>query len=560
MGKVFGIDLGTTYSCIAHIDENGKPVVLKNAEGELTTPSVVYFESQNEVTVGSAAKEHLKMFPDQTVDLIKRNIGKPGFSLNLNGVNMKPEEISSYILKKVVQDAEDSLRMEGKLDDDEKIRDVVITCPAYFGVAERDATKAAGVIAGLNVMAIINEPTAAAITYGVTDDSDNQDKTVLVYDLGGGTFDITMINIKPGEIRVVVTGGDHNLSGRDWDEKILMYLAEQYQSETGTPDNILEDAETFQELSLSAERAKKLLSAKMKAPIAINYMGERVRVELTREKFDELTEDLITRTIDLTREMFKEAEKKGFSQGDISEILLVGSSSKMPQVMSRVGSEFGLETKMFDPDEAVAKGAAIYANKMNEFNIVLEEIAKQRGESVEEVKEQVDQGQLDLQQEAKEANIQMRGKRLPGEDVKIINVSSRSFGTCAYNNDDQQRLYNIIMKNTELPATGTDNFYPREDNQKSVKFEVLENLSSEEIIDPEIGKEIGVAVLTMPEGVTTDTQIRVTFRLDESGLLYLHAKEMKDGLEIEATFQTTEALSEQEMSDAIRRSSESNIS
>ena len=239
------------------------------------------------------------MYPDQVVTFIKRSIGQPGFSLNLNGIDMKPEEISSYILKKVVQDAEETLRMEGKLGDSEQVRDVVITCPAYFGVAERDATKAAGVIAGLNVLAIINEPTAAAITYGVTDDS--QTKTVLVYDLGGGTFDITMINIKPGEIRVVCTGGDHNLGGKDWDDRVLMYLAEQYQSETGTPDNILEDAETLQELSLAAERAKKLLSAKEKAPVAVNYMGERVRVELTREKFDELTEDLLTRTIDTLR-------------------------------------------------------------------------------------------------------------------------------------------------------------------------------------------------------------------------------------------------------------------
>ncbi len=557
MGKVFGIDLGTTYSCIAHIDENGKPVVLKNAEGDLTTPSVVYFESQNDVTVGSSAKENLKMYPDQTVDLIKRNIGKPGFSLNINGIDMKPEEISSYILKKVVQDAEDSLRMEGKLGDDEKIRDVVITCPAYFGVAERDATQAAGVIAGLNVMAIINEPTAAAITYGVTDDSQN--KTVLVYDLGGGTFDITMINIKPGEIRVVVTGGDHNLGGRDWDEKILMYLAEQYQSKTGTSDNILEDAETFQELSLASERAKKLLSAKEKAPVAVNYMGERVRVELTREKFDELTEDLLTRTIDLTRDMFKEAEKKGFSQSDVSEILLVGGSSKMPQVMGHIKSEFGIETKMFDPDESVAKGAAIYANKMSEFNIVLEEIAKQQGKSVEEVKEQVDKGQMDLQKEAKKANIQMRGGRLPGEDVKIINVSSRSFGTCAYDETDQLKLFNIIIKNAELPATGTNSFYPRQNDQQSVRFQVMECLASDEKVDPELGKEIGTAELTLPAGVTLDTEIQVTFRLDESGLLHLHAKEMKDGREVDAEFQTTEALSEQEMTDAIRRSNKSSV-
>lgn len=557
MGNVFGIDLGTTYSCIAYIDANGKPVVLKNAEGDLTTPSAVFFESQTEVTVGSAAKESAKMYPDQVVTMIKRSIGQPGFCLDLNGIAMKPEEISSYILKKVVQDAEDSLRMEGKLGDDEKVKDVVITCPAYFGVAERDATKAAGVIAGLNVMAIINEPTAAAITYGVTDDS--QEKTVLVYDLGGGTFDVTMINIKPGEIRVICTGGDHNLGGKDWDDRILMYLAEQYQNETGTPDSILEDAETLQELCLSSERAKKLLSAKEKAPVAVNYMGERVRVELTRQKFDELTEDLLTRTIDLTRDMFKEAEKKGFKQSDVSEILLVGGSSKMPQIMSRVKAEFGIDTKMFDPDESVAKGAAIYANKMSEYNIVLEEIAKSQGKTVEEVKEEVDTGKMDIQKEAKKANVQIKGGRLPGEDVKIINVSSRSFGTEAYDSDDKLKLFNIILRNAELPATGTMPFYPRYNNQQSAKFVVKESLASEEIIDPELGKEIGTADLTLPDGITADTQIVVTFRLDESGLLHLHAKEMKGGREIDAEFQTTEALTEEEMSTAIKRSNNSSV-
>ncbi len=557
MGKVFGIDLGTTYSCIAYIDDNGKPVVLKNAEGDLTTPSAVFFESQTDITVGTAAKESAKMYPDQVVTFIKRNIGQPGFKRNINGIDLTPEEISSYILKKVVKDAEDTLRMEGKLEKDEHIRDVVITCPAYFGVAERDATKAAGVIAGLNVMTIINEPTAAAITYGVTDDS--KTKTVLVYDLGGGTFDITMINIKPGEIRVVCTGGDDTLGGKDWDNRLLLYLAEQYQNETGTSDEILDDAETLQELTLAAERAKKLLSAKEKAPVAVNYMGERVRVELTRQKFDELTEDLLTRTIDLTREMFKEAEKKGFSQSDVSEILLVGGSSKMPQVLSRVKAEFGIETKMFDPDESVAKGAAIYANKMSEYNIVLEEIAKNQGKSFEEVKEQVDSGKMDIQKEAKKANIQMRGGRLPGEDVKIINVSSRSFGTVAYDSSDHLKLFNIIIRNAELPATGKNSFYPRANNQKSVKFNVMECLSSDEVVDTELGKEIGTALLTLPEGVTLDTEIQVTFRLDESGLLHLHAKEMKAGREVEAEFQTTEAMTEEQMTDAIRRSNQSSV-
>lgn len=556
MGKVFGIDLGTTYSCIAYIDSNGMPVVLKNAEGDLTTPSVVLFESPTVVSVGAAAKESAKMYPDQAVTFIKRSIGQPGFSLNINGVDMKPEEISSYILKKVVQDAEDSLRMESKLGDDEHIKDVVITCPAYFGVAERDATEAAGTIAGLNVLSIINEPTAAAISYGVTDDE--QSKTVLVYDLGGGTFDITMIHIQPGEIRVICTGGCNDLGGKDWDDRVLIYLAQQFQSETGSTDEILDDLETLQELSLSAERAKKLLTSKEKAPILVRYNGESARVELTREKFDELTEDLLTRTIDLTRDMFKEAEKKGYHQSDVSEILLVGGSSKMPQIMKRVKSEFNIDTKMFDPDAAVAKGAAIYANKMSEFNIVLEKIAKSQGKTIEQIKEQVDNGQMDVQKEAKKANVPMRGGRLPGDDVKIINVSSRSFGTEAYQ-EDTLKLFNIILKNAELPATGIESFYPSQNGQASAKFTVKESLSSEEVIDPELGKEIGTAVMKFPAGITTDTEIQVTFRLDESGLLHLHAKEMKEGTEIDAEFQTTEALSEEEMTDAIRRSSNSSV-
>ncbi len=557
MGKVFGIDLGTTYSCIAYMDEFGKPVVLKNAEGDLTTPSVVYFESAEEVTVGSAAKECSTMYPKQVVSFIKRNIGECGFSLELNGIDMKPEDISSYILKKVVQDAENTLRSENKLADDEHIHDVVITCPAYFGVAERDATKAAGVIAGLNVMSIINDPTAAAITYGVTDD--NQTRTVLVYDLGGGTFDITMIHIQPGEIRVICTGGDRNLGGRDWDVRIMDYVAEQYRISSKTSVNILDDIETRQELSLAVEKAKKLLSSKEKAPITCNYMGERVHVELTRQKFDELTEDLLARTIGLTKDMFKEAEKKGFSQKDVSNILLVGGSSRMPQVMKLVEAEFGIATSIFDPAESVAKGAAIYANKMSEYNILLEEIAKNTGMSTEEVRDQVDSGTMDLQKEAQKAKVPMRGGRLPGADVKIINVSSRSFGTEAYDSSDQLRLFHIILRNAELPATGSSTFYPREDNQRAVRLNVKESLAFDTIVDTDLGKDVGFAVLTLPEGVTQDTEIKVTFQLDESGLLHLHAKEMQDGREVEAEFQTTDALTEKELNEAIDRSMRSNV-
>lgn len=524
MEKVFGIDLGTTYSCIACIDEFDKPRVLKNAEGMLTTPSVVYFESDEAITVGAAAKEYSKMYPEKVVSFIKREMGREGYAQNVNGVDMKPEEISSRILMKVVQDAEDTLRMEGKLEEDEHIRDVVITCPAYFGIAERAATREAGVIAGLHVLDIINEPTAAAIDYGVMENS--QGRTVLVYDLGGGTFDVTMIHVEPGEIKVICTGGDHNLGGCDWDERVITYVAEQFRENGGTQDDILEDEETLQQLSLDVEKAKKFLSQpkKEKTAVSVNYKGDRVSVELTREKFDALTEDLLTRTISLTRDTLKEAEKKGYHQSDIDCILLVGGSSYMPQVMSRVKAEFGLETKLFDPDESVAKGAAIYARTKK------------------------------------------RGPGLPDgtacADTQIVNVSSRSFGTEAYESDfsDHLKIYNIILRNAELPAAATRSFCPRSDNQSRVRFSVKESITSEEIVDPEMGKDVGYAVLELPAGITRDTEIKVTFRLDESGLLHLHAREMKEGREVNAEFQIAGALTEQERSEALRRARKATVS
>lgn len=563
MGKVFGIDLGTTYSCIAYMDEaTEKPEVLKNAEGDLTTPSVVHFESETDIHVGVMAKENAKLYPDQVVAFIKRSIGQPGFSLNINGVDMKPEEISSYTLKKVAGDAKDTLSMEGKVADGEEVKDVVITCPAYFGVEERDATAAAGKIAGLNVLAIINEPTAAAITYGVADDEN--EKTVLVYDLGGGTFDITMIHIKKGEIRVICTGGNKDLGGKDWDDRVIQYLADQFQEQSGNSDNILEDPETYQAVSLDAERAKKLLSAKPKAPVSISYQGERVRVELTREKFDELTEDLLTSTIDLTRDMFKEAEKKGYKQSDVSEILLVGGSSKMPQVIERVKKEFGIDAKMFDPDEAVAKGAAIYAHNIQKYNIVIDEIAKKTGKSADEVKENIDSGKTDLDKEIQNANISLStggaGMGISiAKPITVINVASRSFGTLIYNADDKEVLYNMILRNSELPAEHTNVFYPRNDNQKSVMFEIMEDLSSDQETDKEAGKPVGEVELTLPDGATKSTEIATTFKLDENGLLQVKGKIVATGEAVEASFQTKSAMSEEELSTAIRRSQNSTV-
>ncbi|WP_286077888.1 Hsp70 family protein [Thomasclavelia cocleata] len=558
-GKVFGIDLGTTYSCIAYIDENNKPVVVKNSEGELTTPSVVYFESREDITVGESAKESSKMYPDEVVSFIKRSMGKPNSNLKINGVEMSPAEISSYILKKVVNDAVDNLKIEGKLKDNETIKDVVITCPAYFGINERTATQTAGELAGLNVLQIINEPTAAAITYGVADDS--VEKTVLVYDLGGGTFDITMIHIKPGEIKVICTGGDHNLGGKDWDDKILIYLDDEFGKQTGKKESVLDDPETLQELVLSTEKAKKLLTSKEKAPISINYMGERVRIELTREKFDSLTNDLLERTISLTEDIFKEASKKGYDKSSVSEILLVGGSSKMPQVTKRVKEAFGIPTRMFDPDESVAKGAALYADRKNEYNILLDEIAEKTGKTKEEIKIELDTSKSSINDLAEEANIDISEKKYLGaaDDIKISNVSSRSFGTVAYNQKRELRLFNLIMKNDTLPKEATDTFFPSRGAQKNVNIQVLENLSSDKSIDPSLGQEVGAVKLDLPLGMDDKTPIEITFRLNEEGLLELKAVERKNNTFIEAKFETKEGLNEEEMSDAMQRVEDSSI-
>ena len=553
MAKILGIDLGTTYSCVAYIDDNNKPVVLKNAEGNLTTPSVVFFDSETDVTVGDAAKENAKMYPEQVVSFIKRNMGEENFSLNINGSEMRPEEISSYILKKIVNDATEALRDEGKLDVDEDIKDVVITVPAYFGNAEREATITAGKIAGLNVLNTINEPTAAAITYGVI--NNNENRTVMVYDLGGGTFDITIISINKGEIHVICTGGDNNLGGKDWDDRIVMHLVEEFKKECpSVTKDIFDDLETLQELYISAEKAKKLLSSKEKAPITVNFAGERVRYELTREKFEEITSDLLLRTISMSNSVIEDAKAKGVDKSQISEILLVGGSSRMPQVAKAVRDEIGIETKMFDPDEAVAKGAALYAENISNLNIIIEKTAIKTGKTIEQVKQDIESGATDISK--------LGGSEDAFKPVKIINVTSRSYGTGSYTGpagQEVKKLFNLIKVNMDLPAYGEDIFCPRHDNQETVRFTVYESLSSDEITELSDGKLIGDALLKLPPNTPKTAQIKTVFKINETGLLEIKATELKSGNTVEAQFQTTSSMSEDELADAIRKNSASNV-
>ncbi|MBA4369567.1 MAG: Hsp70 family protein, partial [Desulfobacterium sp.] len=303
--KIFGLDLGTAYSSIAYVDENGKPHIIPNSDNQRVTPSVIFFD-QGEIIVGDVAKENAKLYPDDVISFVKRAMGEPDFLFEHDGNTYRPEEISSYIIKKVVQDAEQTLG--------EKITDIVVTCPAYFGINEREATQRAGEIAGYIVRQIINEPTAAAIAYGSIQTDER--RVVLVYDLGGGTFDVTLIDITPESIEVVCTGGDHNLGGKDWDDCIVNNMAQEFQKATNTDKDILEDPDTCQDLLLTAEKAKKILGQRKKTPIVITHGGERVKVELSREKFEQLTEALLERTITFTQEMLQKAREKGYDKFD----------------------------------------------------------------------------------------------------------------------------------------------------------------------------------------------------------------------------------------------------
>lgn len=529
--KVFGIDLGTTYSCIAYVDEHGKPVVVPNAESERITPSVVFFDEGNNIVVGKVAKENSKIYPNDVVSFVKRDMGNPNFLFEHNGKSYHPEEVSAYILRKLVGDAEQSLG--------EKITDVVITCPAYFGINEREATRLAGEIEGLNVRQVLNEPTAAAIAYGMTEQSEN--KVVLVYDLGGGTFDVTMIDISPESIQVICTGGDHNLGGKDWDDTVVRYLVEQFQEQTGRDEDILEDPDTCQELLLSAERAKQTLSQREKAPVSVAYGGDKAKVELTREKFEELTRDLIEKTVSLTQEMLGEARKKGYDKFD--EILLVGGSTRMPQVAARIAKEFSIEAKPFDPNEAVAKGAALYGWKLSVNDELVKRIAEMTGKdiddsedlSLEEISEDIVNNAA--QEVADDIGFTLAAVKKSG--VKIVNVSSKSFGVVAKERETgQERVCNLILKNTNVPADVTGKFGTDEANQDTVEVRIMENEASDASIEPELAIEIGKAMLDLPPGLPADSPIDITFKLNEEGRLEVTAVEATQLRKVEVTIET----------------------
>lgn len=549
MRYVFGIDLGTTYSCISYIDEYGKAVVLKNSDGDHTTPSVVMVESENNIVVGTEAKRSIEMEPDKTVQFIKRKMGKENDTVTLNGITYHAPEISSMILKKIVNDANEELRQTGILQDGETIKDVVITCPAYFGMNERQATKVAGELAGLNVLNIINEPTAAAISYGVSGNDKNE--TVLVYDLGGGTFDITIMNIAGSNISVVCTGGDDQLGGKDWDEALMDYVTGRYEEENG--EDLTEDPETIASLYVDVETWKKALTTREKVNISVNGPAGRFREELTREKYEELTSDLLNRTKNLLDDVLSTAEKQGYPITKIDKVLLVGGSSRMPQIASMIERDYHVTPVLTDPDEAVAKGAAIYASNEKAYNDFVVCEAEKTGKSVEEIKEEnLVTGEID-----KKFAVSMGTSSTTGVKLNITNVLSRTYGMSTFVDADmrQLKIQNMLMINDKLPATTTRSFYTIENNQKGLDIHIYESRSTDNIID--IDGKLPLTSLNMrfTRPVPAGTEVIITFALDNSGILHVIADEQINHSKLDTTFQLSNQMSETEMKCAALRMS-----
>jgi molecular chaperone DnaK len=552
--RVYGIDLGTTYSCISYVDDAGKPIVVMNAEGELTTPSVVYFESPDSIVVGRAAKDVSVIHKDRVVSTIKRSMGDVNYRFSVDGTAYRPEEISAHILRKLVKDA--------AIITGDEIKDVVITCPAYFGVTEKELTKQAGVIAGLNVLYVIPEPTAAAIAYGMEQiDAQN----ILVYDLGGGTFDVSLIKIATGEITVIATDGDVLLGGKDWDDDIVSYLANAFEAETGTPaKELIDNIETYQELLNDAERTKIRLTAAKSSTLKVRYQTDSATVELTRQKFDEITQAQLERTVSFTEEMIRRAKEKGIAK--IDKLLLVGGSTYMPQIVERM-SKFKIEVKQFDPNQAVAKGAAIFGYRCALEQLIKIEIAATTGQDVKTI--DLDTVPVTIKDGAELKVSTAQGVALPGlkklVDTKITNVTSKSFGVVIFDPAaDREKVTNLVFVDDPLPIKDKDQeFSTLYDNQTEVDLRVMQNIQREQLIELSgcaPAEPIGRAELKFARPLPKGSPLKVTFCLSPDGRLSLHGKDLTTGGEIQAEFKTEALMTDDQLAQARSRAGAISIS
>ena len=488
MAKTIGIDLGTTNSCVAVI-EGGEPVVIANAEGARTTPSVVAFSKTGERMVGQVAKRQAITNPERTVSSIKREMGS-NYKVNIDGKGYTPQEISAMVLQKLKADAEAYLG--------EKVNSAVITVPAYFTDAQRQATKDAGKIAGLDVKRIINEPTAAALSYGI--DKEN-DQKVMVYDLGGGTFDVSIIEIGDGVQEVLATAGNNRLGGDDFDQRIIDWMVQSFKTETGV--DLSADKMAMQRLKEAAEKSKIELSGVTTSNINLPFITadatgpKHLDLTLTRAKFNELTADLVEKTMGPVRSALSDS---GLSIGEIDKVLMVGGSSRIPAVQEAVKSLIGKEPfKGINPDECVAIGAAIQAGVLG--------------------------GEVD--------------------GLLLLDVTPLSLGVETMGGV----MTKIIDRNTTIPTKKSQIFSTAADNQTQVEINILQGEREFARDNKQLGLFALTGIAPAPRGIP---QIEVTFDIDANGIVNVSAKDLGTGAQQQITISNTSNMSKEDIDKAVK--------
>ena len=494
MGKIIGIDLGTTNSCVA-VMEGGKPVVIPNAEGMRTTPSVVAFTKNGERLVGEPAKRQAVTNADRTISSIKRHMGTD-YKVSIDGKEYTPQEISAMILQKLKADAESYLG--------EKVTQAVITVPAYFNDAQRQATKDAGKIAGLSVERIINEPTAAALAYGLEDESEQK---VMVYDLGGGTFDVSIIDIGDGVIEVLSTNGDTHLGGDDYDDRITKWLVDEFKAAEGV--DLSQDKMALQRLKEAAEKAKKELSSATTTDINLPFITataegpKHLDMKLSRAKFEELTSDLTERTAVPVQNSLHDA---GLTSSDLRKVLLVGGSTRMPVVQEKVKQLTGKEpSKNLNPDECVALGAAVQGGK--------------------------------LSGEAGAGDVLLL-------DVTPLTLSIETLGGVATP---------LIKRNTTIPTRASQVFSTAADNQTAVDIHVVQGEREFARDNKTLGQFRLDGILPAQRGVP---QIEVTFDIDANGIVNVSAKDKGTGKEQHITITSGSSMSKEDIDKAVNEAAQ----
>ncbi len=469
--RAVGIDLGTTFSAIAHVNKYGVPEILHNAEGERITPSVVLFEGE-EVIIGTYAKQSAVAYPEQVVEFIKRHMGDDDFTFEYRGEVYTPERLSGFILAKLKHDAE--LRLGHRIDQ------AVITVPAYFGDKQRRATIRAGEYAGLRVLSLLNEPTAAAFAYGLT--NPDETKRLLVFDLGGGTFDVSIVNIDGRELSVVATTGDHQLGGKDWDDALIRYAADQFRARHGLDP--LDDLAAYHDLRQKCTSAKLSLTKRPRVNLFYDYRGKILRLELAREKFEDLASGMVRRCEALTRDVLEDA---GLTVADIDTVVLAGGSTRMPMIRDMIRNVFGRDAATdINPDECVALGAALTAAI---------ESSRASGEA-------------------------------PPVDIRTHDVTSHSLGMVVYR---EGRLYNsrIIERNSRIPCERTrDDYVTTHDGQTTMDLWLVQGENTDPLECNVLGH---FEFYGIPARSAGKSRLSVTFRYNANGIVEVEAMDLDSG-------------------------------